>query len=159
MDFLKLYEDTYPEDKDSLESVYELIDKLSDIFDSNEDEGGKLMLDLIQKMIDNAEYKQDMIDEFKSALEEIVEQESDEFESPEFEEDIEGKRDFDINDYEKDDLDNDIEDVEFEDEDDEEEDDEEEDNYVIDDVEFNSKNEKFNNIKKQLEEEGEKNAK
>ena len=137
-EFLKLYEE---ENKDELtiDTFNETIDRLKEVFNAAEpvQTGAVMLCDIIKKIVDKAEDQQTLIDDFQNELEEVLSavEEPEEGEPAE-----EFSMDFDEKFNEMNDMDIDTPEDTPEDE--------ESEGFVLDDVEKNSKEEKFSNLKK-----------
>jgi hypothetical protein len=137
--FLALYEE---ENKDELtiETFTETIDRLKEVFNAAEpvQTGAVMLCDIIKKIVDKAEDQQTLIDDFQNELEDVlsaVEEPEDGEDTDEFTMDFDAKFD-------------EMNDIDIDSPEDSTEAPEEDDGYALDDVEKNSKEEKFSNLKK-----------
>jgi len=148
-EFLKLYEEEI-EDKFEYSEFQDMIQKLKDVFNQAEpvQTAAIMLCNIISKIVDNSDNQQDLIDSFQTELNHALETSENEIGEPT--DDVEESP---IDFSEKfDDMNDDLEDDENEDEtddgEDSDDDSEEDDGFMLDDVEKNSKNEKFQNLKK-----------
>lgn len=145
--FLELYEEEVTKDEMDIDSFKETLQKLKDVFNNAEppQTAAIILVDIIEKTVDESDDQQTLIDSFKEQIESALEsldtedEETPDGEEPaiDFEEKFDEMNDIEVGDEEIDDV--------GENSTDNEEDDS---HYMLDDVESNSKEEKFSNLKK-----------
>lgn len=143
--FLKLYEEENQEENIlTIENFNETIEKLKEVFNNTEpvQTAGVLLLDIIGKIVNDSDQQQDLIDAFQDQLETALE--TAETESTHDIGDGDEAINFDEKFQEMNDEDDDFEsELEVSEE-------PIDDSFMLDDVETNSKDEKFKNIKELL---------
>lgn len=147
--FLELYEEEVTKDEMDIDSFKETLQKLKDVFNNAEppQTAAIILVDIIEKTVDESDDQQTLIDSFKEQIESALESlDTEDKEAGEGEEspiDFEEKFD-EMNDIEIGDDGEELEDTGEKSTDNEEDDA----HYMLDDVESNSKEEKFSNLKK-----------